>query len=551
MTRFMAYLFSALLVTPYALAQSGPEAVSGFTQAELTSQDVYSIPDGAVLHLYRAMGPGLALWVRRTDGIDVYLSSTGTIPFKGYYVHGLGETASRFFAQPSGDMMIAAVGESVEGNYIYWSPDLGEGKKDFSDNLLWSADGSVAAMASYEDGNEYAYSNDQRFGPYKTVFSHFPTADNDLLYVAITLEGDIRVFRNGVDLSGPLPDAQSAIVEEAEHGNGYLYGVDRASGFWLLHNDRIIEGSDAARVFRISPDGASYAYLRDVDNTVEAVVNGAPTGNLFTASTAVNFSRDGQSYAMLGVRKAEDGTETRFFEVNGTLTAPIDGGVMARFHFAGMGGGAITYGYTDGGQDHLFFGGHEIGSFPSGSVSAPETSDDGSQYVYFSTGNGQSLLQTATRAIPLDNRDVTGALFVMNNGDVHFNIEDDGSYIRMFNTGEIGRFDNITWEDLAEVLQDVSFVGVTAEGQTLYRNNIAVVTADRVLFAYFAEIAGRERLVARIDAGGKEYLVVDGEIAGPFDEVLLYRNALLGKPPQDLVFHSRTGDVISRHRWPL
>ncbi len=126
-----------------------------------------------------------------------------------------------------------------------------------------------------------------------------------------------------------------------------------------------------------------------------------------------------------------------------------------------------------------------------------------------------------------------------------------GSYIHMLNTREIDRFDNITKEDLAEVLQDVSFVGVTVEGQTLYRNNIVVVTADRVLFSYFAEIAGHERLMARIETEGKEYLLVDDEIAGPFDEVLLYRNALLGKPPQVLEFHSRTQDVVSRHRWQL
>lgn len=45
--------------------------------AALTSEIVYTLPAGATLHLVKAMGPGLALWVRRTDGVDIYLSSAG------------------------------------------------------------------------------------------------------------------------------------------------------------------------------------------------------------------------------------------------------------------------------------------------------------------------------------------------------------------------------------------------------------------------------------------------------------------------------------------
>ena len=550
MSFFRHVIAAALLLPSAGLAQTDslPETV------ELTSEEVYTIPEGADLHLYRARGPGIALWVRRGDGIDVYLSSAGTLPFKGYYVHGLGETGSRFFAQPQGDLMVATVGDSIKGKFIYWAPEMGEGNKDFSDNLAWSADGSTAGLVTYEDGQEYAYRNDERYGPYAKVFTHYVTPANDLLYLAITTEDQIRVFRNGEAISGDIADATQTLLREAKNGNGYLYAVIRKPGYWLLHNGELHEGPDHVVGVSISPDGASRSRSRIVDGKTEAVINDRPSGHLYTGATSPWFSKDGSRYALFGEVADEAGTKANYFEVDGERIGPFDGEPGSNFDFAGP-GGPLVYGYQDGGQQHFFFGDTPLGSYEPGAAFQPKASPDGAHYVFPTLdAEGRPVLRTRDGEIALDTTDPVLNLSVDNAGDVHFYIKREDGYQRMRNDAPVADIDGImeiVIEDRSPRDGEIASAILTAEGVDIYRGEEKLLTAEAAHMLRYAEIGERERLIGRVVLDGAEYLMLDGELAGPFGEVLLGRKVFDSAPADGLIFHSRTGEVISRHEWPL
>lgn len=521
------------------------------TPADLTSETVYTLPTGATLHLVKAMGPGLALWVRRPDGVDVYLSSTGVQRFDGYWLEGKGEVASRHFTKPQGNAMVAVLGETVAGRFTYWAPAPNDKFKDFSDKLRWSRDGRVAVMTGYQDGADHAYRNDERYGPYKAIYGHFPTPSGDMLLVALTVEGDIRVFRNGEDLSGPIEDARTLVGKESlGDGGSYIFGVVREAGFWLLHDDAVITGEDSIATF-VLPDWAGpLAYLRRSDKQIELVIDGVPAGERFDAAGAVKFSADGRHYGMIGQRKTDDGAAETLFLVDGRLIGPFDGGALAGYHFARK-NGPFVYGYIDKGETVVFFGEEEIGRFAEGDMFTPRTSPDGRNYVIYRQHPDEPLMRTAARTIALLPGDRVTSYNVDDNGDVHATVQRGDAQVRLFNDEVIGTFRSVPAGDFSVERGEMVFIGAAEDGQTLYRGRTPAYAADRFIFARFVGIAGADRLVARISRDGQEYLVIDDTIAGPFDEVLLDRASLDVKQADGFVFHSRTGREIDRHTWPF
>jgi hypothetical protein len=267
-------------------------------------------------------------------------------------------------------------------------------------------------MTGYQDGADHAYRNDERYGPYKAIHGHFPTPSGDLLHVALTEAGDIRVFRNGEDLSGPIADART-----------------------------------------------------------------------------------------LGGRESSG-----------------DGGALTGYHFARQ-NGPFVHGYIDKGETHVFFGEKEVGHFTEAAVPTPRTSPDGRHFAIYRQHPEEPLLRSAEREV------------------------------RLFNDEVIGTFRSVPAGGFSVEHGEMVFVGAGEDGQTLYRGRTPAYAADRFLFTRFAAIAGTDRLVARISRDGREYLVIDEAIAGPFDEVLMERASLDGRQADGFVFHSRTGRDITRHRW--
>lgn len=541
--RFIGLLLLALCWPMAAVAQELQPAV-------LTSEVVYTLPEGASLHLTRAMGSGLALWVRRTDGVDVYLSSAGVQRFDGYWLEGKGEVASRHFTMPQGDLMVAVLGETVAGRFTYWAPAPNDNYKDFSDQLLWSRDGRVAVMTGYQDGADHAYRNDERYGPYKAIYGHFPTPSGDLLLVALTEAGDIRVFRNGEDLSGPIADARTLVGRESSgDGGSYIFGVVREAGFWLLHDDAVITGEDSIATVALPDWTGPLAYLRRIDSQVELVIGGVPTGERFDAASAeVAFSADGRHYAMSGQRKQDDGTEARFLLLDGRLIGPFDGGALTGYHFARQ-NGPFVHGYIDKGETHVFFGEEEIGHFTQGAVPTPRTSPDGRHYAIYRQHPEEPLLRSAEHEVRLLPGDGVTSYDVDDRGNLHATVQRGDAQLRLFNDEVIGTFRSVPAGGFSFELGEMVFVGAGEDGQTLYRGRTPAYAADRFIFTRFAAIAGTDRLVARISRDGREYLVIDEAIAGPFDEVLMERASLDGRQADGFVFHSRTGRDITRHRW--
>ncbi|MGF1639619.1 MAG: hypothetical protein ACFCUO_01575 [Rhodospirillales bacterium] len=520
--------------------------------AEVISETVYTLPPGATLHLSKAIGPGLALWVRRRDGVDIYLSSAGVQRFDGYWMEGKGEVASRTFVTPQGDISLMHLGKSIVGKFTFWAPAPNAQYKDFSGELRWSRDGGVATMTGYEDGATYAYRNGESYGPYTAIPSHFPTPSGDILYVARTVEGDIRVFRNGEDLSGPIPDARIVVARESlVDGGGYVFGVLREAGFWLMHNDKVIAGEDVIADVVIPDRAGPLAYMRRIDNQIELVIGGVPVGERFDAASPVTFSADGRHYAMTGQRKTGDGRAQPYFLVDGNLIGPFDVGALAGYRFAGE-SGPFAYGYVDKGETHVLFGEERIGRFAAGDhVPSPRTSPDGRHYAIYRGHPDEPLLRSAERTVKLQSGDQVIAYDVDDRGDLHATVQRGDAQVRLFNDAVIGTFGSIPIGEFSIEQGEFVFVGAGEDGQTLFRGRTAAYTADRFVFARFVKLAGKDRLVARILRDGREYLVIDDRIAGPFDEVLLERVSLDGKQADGFVFHSRTGNTISRHDWSL
>lgn len=464
-------------------------------------------------------------------------------------MEGKGDAASRHFTIPQGDLSMAVLGETVSGKFTYWAPAPNENFKDFSGELRWSRHGDLAVMTGYEDGADYAYRNGARHGPYKEIYGHFPTPSGDLLLVALTVEGDIRVFRNGEDVSGPIEDARTMVAKDSlVEGGGYIFGVAREAGFWLLHNDLVIEGDDVVANFAIPDRSERLGYLRRIEGQIEPVIDGVPVGERFDATGALEFFSDGRHYAMTGKKDRENETAETFFFVDGRLIGPYDGGALVGYHFAGE-NGPFVYGYVDKGETHVFFGETEIGSFAEGFAASPRTSPDGRKYLIYRLHPEKPFLRTAERTIALRPGDGVVTYEVDNNGDLHATVQREDAFVRLFNEEVIGTFRSVPTEDSSAERDERVFVGVDESGWTLYRGRAPAYMADHFQFARFARIGGQDRLVARLTRGGQDYLVIDDWIAGPFDEVLLQRDSLDAEQGGTFVFHSRTGREVHRHQW--
>ncbi|PWE29402.1 hypothetical protein DDZ14_17245 [Maritimibacter sp. 55A14] len=527
-----------------ALLGAEPEPIETATEA------VYTIPEGADLHLFRAYGSGLALWVRRSDGVDVYLSTEGRLPFTGYYLNGKGQAASRYFAQPQGNMSLAHLGKDVEGRFIYWSPDMGKNYVDYSDKLLWSLDGGAAMFRTYENGEAFAYRNGERFGPYKSVYEHYPAAGRELLYLALTLDGELRVFRDGEPISEPLENARSLVATQAVAGEGYVFAVLKTDGYWMIHNGTITEGNDVLLAVELSGDGSGVALIRRIDGEVEAVIDGRPSGLRYTNSGRLVLSSDGRHYGYLGERKAADETSELFFEIDGKQIGPLGGDAMSGYHFAGK-TAQLAYGYNDGSEDHIVLGDREVGTFPAGTAFTPRTSPSGAHYVIYVNDPEKPRLVTGERELALKPGDKVTKLDIDDAGRVHYFVHREGRALRHIDGQLIGSFDTALLGDYSTDREEMIFAARDGARAVLYLGAAPVLEAARIRFARFARIAGRDRLVARLERDGMEYLAIDDAIAGPFDEVLLDRESLDASPMESFRFHSRTGDTVSRHDWPF
>ncbi|MCP5072789.1 MAG: hypothetical protein GY947_05765 [Rhodobacteraceae bacterium] len=548
---FRFLLFIALTSLPVAaFAQAKP---ADFPQANLTSQLVYSAPvDGKIVH-WRGAGEGIAVFTELEGGVEVFVSTTGSARYDGYWVESKNSPTKAFYT-PMGDLGRFSAGKNKDKLHVYWAPPPADGWVDHSQDLIWSSDGSAAAVKTLENDDLYIYRNAERYGPYSKIFFPRFTATNELLYLVRSDDGAFRVFRDGEPVSDVLDDVARIISETSADGTGYLYGTSGAASFWMLHNDSIVsEASGPVTEFAISPDGQHYGYYRTNLPGIEPVIDGVRTGEVFELGSGITFASVGGSYVLAGLRTSPAGVQEHFLFADGRLQGPY-GGILDPFYFRPGTGELVFSALSLSGsvlsndQTIVIVGDSELGHYRG--ASAPYSSPNGAHLAYEVTSPANTeLIYLDDTSFPSRGEEITGLSYLTNGGLFHYTVRNGDSFVRMTNDDEIGEFAYVELEQMSKDEQDVVFVAPGGVGEILYRNNAPLISVENAYMTAFTHVAGQERFVSRLFDGSQEYLLIEDQIAGPYDEVMLSYRAISGKTLPNLVFHTRTGSEVTRHEW--
>ena len=528
------------------LAQS---SIADLNRAELKSEIVYQVPEGAEVRLAESKSGALAIWAELFEKVEIFTSTLGSRTFDGFYIATTGSPASRYFSIPMGDTNLAVVGDQPDKTFIYWAPNLGEGYQDYSEHLLQSNDGSVSAFLTQENDEQYIYKNDTRFGPYIQIFEHYLTPQNELLY--FVYDGSfISIYRDGEELISGLDPSGNIINQESSFENGYIYGYDGAESFWMLHNGQLVQGVGETTSHLISPNGNNHAYFSLNGSNRTPVINSVKIDEEFEATANLIFAIWGDSFAFVGARTNASGTQELFYLRDGVVYGPLAANVRQGFHIR-SGSNEFVHLLDFNEKVMVMSGQREIGTHSQ--ASPAQTSPNGEHMVYLATtetGTSALYLDGEPIEIPLGT-DIKGQNYVTDAGDLHFTLVQGDQSIRMFNNQQIGIYDNIFFDDISYPENDVLYVSTLNGKTTLHLNNNPILVSDDIRYAWFAGIAGKERMVAIVRDGEKEYLFVENQISGPFERVILDWDSIPETGVSELVFYSQDGRNYSQHTLAL
>ena len=287
-------------------------------------------------------GTNVALWVRRPNAVQLFVTGSPTVEFKGHV--GFQGNLGFHAIQPIGDQDIRITGEDAERDaWLVWGPGSGPNEEPLDDYLVFDRTGSHVMYALYDMGDWSWILDNEPLAGYQQLKP--PIMSDEARSIVWIESSDVgqRVVFNGEP--GPTYDRI--------HRPSLFLSPDGAHWFYMAFQANQVlpvwDGQEQGEYSNpglpvFSTDGDRVAYSASHDDEDRFVVVDGVEGAAYGAVTALTFSPDGRSFA----HRAVQGDET-FFVVNGVPEATRFDDLSNGFVFA-AGGSRFAYAGARGGS---------------------------------------------------------------------------------------------------------------------------------------------------------------------------------------------------------
>jgi hypothetical protein len=490
------------------------------------------------------LGNTVAFWVRRPHSVELMITGRPLIKFRGHmgFQQGLGFHAVE--PREKGDRLIAGP-KAEQDAWLVWGPGKGISGEPLDEYLLFDHRGDHVIYALYNHGRWCWQVDDSTLADCRVLRTPVVSDGAETVVWIDSSDGSERVVINGQP--GPAYERIVGSSLSVSRDGRHSFYVGIRSGKARAVRDGVpqaqYDNMSAQAVF--SPDGARVAYYGRTSNKKECVVLDGVAGPEYDLVTAMTFSGDGAHFAYLVISGGSS-----FFVVDGTAQTSHFDKASDHFVFAPV-GGRFAYAGTRGNSWIVVTDGNENSACAG--VSALKFSQDGAHFAHEELGtDGKLHVFVDSEERWIHEGDAESDITFSANG-LHV------AYLIGRNSKCMAVLDGVEGPEMDRAGPPVISPDgghIAYGGAALPDSSGAAIYLDGQMQQQFEVIASQLQFT---DAGQlvycgyrqkKWYLVMDGALGAPYDEIFLSHDGLATEGPDgSLVYIARRESTIVRIRY--